>query len=152
MPDDAARFEDAADLVKTHAGGSATGLIITGDIAYAGKREEYQRAGEWLDRLAVAIGCAKTAVQVVPGTFDKPYQIRLSYLRGDMGKDESIDRIARYMFKFRAQFSDNLYAKEVGLRAKYKELYPAPLMREYVKLIHSLKVNNGFKGFRFKYN
>ena len=86
------------------------------------------------------------------GTFNKPYQVRLSRLRYDMDKDESIDRIARYMFKFRAQFSDNLYGKEVGLRAKYKELYPAPLMREYIQLIHSLKVNNGFKGFRFEYN
>lgn len=63
-------IEDAADLVKTHAGGSATGLIITGDIAYAGKREEYQCAGKWLDRLTEAIGCEKTAVQVVPGNHD----------------------------------------------------------------------------------
>lgn len=63
-------IEDAADLVKTHAGGHATGLIVTGDIAYAGKREEYQRAGHWLDRLAAAVGCDKTAVQVVPGNHD----------------------------------------------------------------------------------
>ncbi len=69
-----------------------------------------------------------------------------------MDKDESIDRIARYMFKFRVQFADNLYGKEVGMRAQYKELYPGPLMREYVKLIHSLQVNRGFKGFRFEYN
>ena len=63
-------IEDAADLVKTHAGGHATGLIVTGDIAYAGKREEYQSAAEWLDRVTAAIGCAKTAVQVVPGNHD----------------------------------------------------------------------------------
>ena len=86
------------------------------------------------------------------GVFDKPYQVRLSYLRSDMGKDESIDRIARYMFKFRVQFADNLYANEVGLRARYNQLYPGELMREYVPLIHSLKTNNAFKGLHFKYN
>ena len=63
-------IDDAANLVMTHAGGRAAGLIITGDIAYSGKQEQYQRAGEWLDRLAEAIGCEKTAVQIVPGNHD----------------------------------------------------------------------------------
>jgi len=92
----------------------------------------------------------KQVRRVFTRAFDKPYQVRLSHLRYDINKDASIERIARYMFKFRAQFSDNLFGKEVELRAKYKELYPAPLMREYVQLIHSLKTNNGFKGFRFE--
>lgn len=86
------------------------------------------------------------------GVFNKPYQVRLSYLRKDMTKDESIDRIARYMFKFRVQFADNLFANEVGLRARYNQLYTGELMREYVPLIHSLKINNAFKGLHFKYN
>ncbi len=102
--------------------------------------------------LACGTAASKSARNDATRTFNKPYQVRLSHLRYDMDKDVSIDRIARYMFKFRAQFSDNLYGKEVGLRAKYKELYPGPLMREYVQLIHSLKINNGFKGFRFEYN
>ena len=63
-------IDDAADLVMNLAGGQAAGLIITGDIAYSGKHEEYQRAGEWLDRLTEAIGCEKTAVQIVPGNHD----------------------------------------------------------------------------------
>jgi hypothetical protein len=60
-------IEDAADLVKKHAGGRATGIIVTGDTAYAGKRDEYLDAAKWLDRLASAVDCPKTAVQVVPG-------------------------------------------------------------------------------------
>lgn len=62
-------IKDAARLVETYAG-HATGVIVTGDIAYAGKHIEYQRAADWLDRLATAIGCAKTDVQVVPGNHD----------------------------------------------------------------------------------
>lgn len=48
----------------------ADGIIVTGDIAYAGKTEEYRAAGEWLDKLAAAIGCQKTSVHLVPGNHD----------------------------------------------------------------------------------
>lgn len=47
-----------------------TGIIVTGDVAYAGKPEEFQQAGVWLDDLAAAVGCSKTEVQVVPGNHD----------------------------------------------------------------------------------
>lgn len=63
-------IEDAASLVKKHANGKATGIIVSGDIAYAGKSNEYQDAAKWLDRLAVAVDCPNTAVQVVPGNHD----------------------------------------------------------------------------------
>lgn len=49
---------------------NATGIIVTGDIAYSGQRSEYVIAGEWLDRLAIAVGCDKTSVQLVPGNHD----------------------------------------------------------------------------------
>src|SRR5690348_619334 len=60
-------IEDARKRVAHLCKGVADGIIVSGDIAYAGKLAEYQQAGEWLDRLALAIGCKKTAVQVVPG-------------------------------------------------------------------------------------
>jgi hypothetical protein len=63
-------IEDAASLVATMETARAAGIIVTGDIAYAGKRDEYISAAEWLDRLAAAVGCAKTSVQVVPGNHD----------------------------------------------------------------------------------
>lgn len=62
--------EDAAEQVKIHAGSVAKGLIVTGDIAYAGKPEEYAVAAKWLDRLASAVGCPPTAVKLVPGNHD----------------------------------------------------------------------------------
>jgi predicted phosphodiesterase len=46
------------------------GIIVTGDVAYAGKDEEFKEAGAWLDELANAVGCKRTAVQVVPGNHD----------------------------------------------------------------------------------
>lgn len=63
-------IDDAAAQIKKHAHGKATGIIVTGDIAFAGKTKEYKDAADWLDRLARAVGCANTAVQVVPGNHD----------------------------------------------------------------------------------
>ena len=63
-------IEDAAAQIQAHAAGRADGIIVSGDVAYAGKSVEYHQAAAWLDRLAAAIGCPKTAVQVVPGNHD----------------------------------------------------------------------------------
>lgn len=60
---------DAASQVKD-LGLSIDGIIVTGDVAYAGKSEEFKSAGHWLDRLANGVGCRETAVQVVPGNHD----------------------------------------------------------------------------------
>lgn len=58
----------AADL------GPAGGILITGDTAYSGQKAEYDRAGEWLDRLTEAVGCSKIAVSLVPGNHDVDLQ------------------------------------------------------------------------------
>lgn len=50
--------------------GPACGILVTGDIAFSGKRTEYEKSGEWLDRLADAAGCDRNAVSVVPGNHD----------------------------------------------------------------------------------
>src|SRR5579863_2613878 len=49
---------------------AVTGIIVTGDTAYSGKTDEYRDAGQWLDRVARAAGCAITKIQVVPGNHD----------------------------------------------------------------------------------
>ena len=46
------------------------GIIVTGDIAFSGKKNEYDSAARWLDRLTQVIGCEKTDVLVVPGNHD----------------------------------------------------------------------------------
>ncbi|WP_052028534.1 metallophosphoesterase family protein [Pseudomonas syringae] len=63
-------IDDVRHLVTQLPSGRAAGLIVTGDIAYAGKEAEYTAAGLWLDRVAEAAGCKKTDIQLVPGNHD----------------------------------------------------------------------------------
>jgi GTPase-associated adaptor domain/Calcineurin-like phosphoesterase len=62
-------INDASSEIKA-LGIKATGIIVTGDIAFSGQIEQYNIAGEWLDRLAAAVGCDKTSVLLVPGNHD----------------------------------------------------------------------------------
>lgn len=50
--------------------GGATGVLVTGDIAYSGQRAEYENAAAWLAELCRAIGCPEESVWVVPGNHD----------------------------------------------------------------------------------
>ncbi len=50
--------------------GSATGVLVTGDIAFSGKKEEYQHAAEWLGKVCDTVGCEEQHVSVVPGNHD----------------------------------------------------------------------------------
>jgi predicted phosphodiesterase len=45
-------------------------ITLTGDIAFSGKRSEYEFAAQWLDQLVEACGCSHTAVLTVPGNHD----------------------------------------------------------------------------------
>lgn len=58
----------AAEIAKLET--SASGIIVTGDIAYSAKYEEYLTAGEWLDQLAERVGCDRLDIQMVPGNHD----------------------------------------------------------------------------------
>lgn len=49
-------------------GGRAAGLLIAGDVAFAGEAEEYSQTAEWLVWVAMAAGRGITNIQVVPGT------------------------------------------------------------------------------------
>ncbi len=50
--------------------GEFSGVLITGDIAYAGKAEEYKKALNWLQEFCDAVGCSLEDVRVVPGNHD----------------------------------------------------------------------------------
>ncbi|WDH19921.1 metallophosphoesterase [Pseudomonas chlororaphis] len=51
-------------------GAKASGIIVTGDIAYSAQPEEYIAAGIWLDQLAERVGCDRESIQMVPGNHD----------------------------------------------------------------------------------
>ena len=50
--------------------GSVAGVLVTGDIAFSGKKEEYRRAAEWLHKVCDAVRCEEQHVSVVPGNHD----------------------------------------------------------------------------------
>lgn len=62
-------IEDArAQVAKI--GCVASGVIVTGDIAFSGQVHQYEMAAHWLAELTDAIGCGRTDVQLVPGNHD----------------------------------------------------------------------------------
>lgn len=61
-------FTDLVNQAKKHGGLHA--IIISGDIAYAGKVEEFKLANEWIQKLCNGTGCPITSVFVCPGNHD----------------------------------------------------------------------------------
>lgn len=61
-------LRDVAGMTKQL--GAATGVLVTGDIAFSGKKEEYQHAADWLQKVCDAVGCEEQNVSVVPGNHD----------------------------------------------------------------------------------
>lgn len=50
--------------------GPVNGLLITGDIAFAGHQEEYAIALQWLQRLCGKLGCPPESIWTTPGNHD----------------------------------------------------------------------------------
>lgn len=65
-----ARLIDDARTQLAKLGCPATGVIVTGDIAYSGQAHQYAMAASWLADLTDAIGCDRTDVQLIPGNHD----------------------------------------------------------------------------------
>lgn len=61
---------DASAMVRSLPGGVAHGILVTGDIAHSGVKEQYDTAGAWLDKLAEGVGCPIHSIQVIPGNHD----------------------------------------------------------------------------------
>lgn len=70
-PDRELRNRVLQDIVtmKGHLG-LAAAILVTGDVAYAGQRAEYQDAAQWLDSICDAAGCDRQEVLVCPGNHD----------------------------------------------------------------------------------
>ena len=91
-------IEDVTCVAKTLENGRATGIIVTGDIAFGGRDDEYREAGDWLDKVADAAGCERHDIQVVPGNHDidraKITELtRLALAAIETGGDCTLDRI-----------------------------------------------------------
>ncbi|MEK7391774.1 MAG: metallophosphoesterase [Fibrobacterota bacterium] len=65
------RHELVLDATKVAAEiGPVTGILVTGDIAFSGTKDEYDQATAWLREFCKAIGCHAENVWVVPGNHD----------------------------------------------------------------------------------
>lgn len=63
------QLENDAKIMKDEIG-EVLGILVTGDIAYSGQAEEYEKAIEWLARLCGILGCKEQKVWVAPGNHD----------------------------------------------------------------------------------
>ena len=105
------------------------GVIVTGDVAFSGKKSEYDSAAHWLDQLTQAIGCEKTDVIVVPGNHDidrdritPPARLMLRHLH-----EGGIDELERFLTDPMA--TEMLYDKFNDYRT-FAEGYGCPLLSD----------------------
>jgi hypothetical protein len=80
--------------------------------------------------------------------FSKSSQISTSKLRPEYTKEDNLISLARYPFKFRYQFADNILRE----RPSYGSLFDVDTLMKYTQVIHSLKGQRGVIGFEFRYN
>lgn len=69
--------QDAKKVLK-NLGSSIEAIVVSGDVAYAGKPLEYEEAYKWLASLAEACGCKLERVFVVPGNHDVDREVARS--------------------------------------------------------------------------
>ena len=91
-------IEDVKCVARRLDTGQATGIIVTGDIAFGGREHEYRDAANWLDKVADAAGCARHRIQIVPGNHDidrgKITEVTRLVLHGIVtGGDRTLDRV-----------------------------------------------------------
>jgi predicted phosphodiesterase len=78
-------------------GEGLTGILVTGDIAFAGKADEYRTAINWLDHVANAAGCDKSRVWCIPGNHDVDQSVLkqnegISRIHNDLRKADDPDK------------------------------------------------------------
>ena len=64
------RNELERDAVSLAAKEALSGIIVSGDVAFAGKTEEFQTAIDWLHGLSIKLGTDPSLVWCVPGNHD----------------------------------------------------------------------------------
>lgn len=63
-----ALLKDVKQLAEKR--GPASRILVTGDVAFSGKSEQFDIAAQWLDELTKACGCKETDVSTIPGNHD----------------------------------------------------------------------------------
>jgi predicted MPP superfamily phosphohydrolase len=63
-----ALLRDVKELAEKR--GAAMRVLVTGDMAFSAKTEEFETAAQWLDELTKACGCRVTDISTIPGNHD----------------------------------------------------------------------------------
>ena len=137
-PDEDVRREVLRDLSeRVEKDGPCDAILVTGDIGYSGKKEEYDNAASWLEEAREIAKCANDMILVCPGNHDVDRGIhsensiirdsQLSILRGkNVGEREreffkrlDQDQGARLLFapldafnEFAARYGCSFYTKD----------------------------------------
>lgn len=70
-PDLDLRRELVADALRMKAKVNfCSGILVSGDIAFSGRSDEYSKARDWLREICHTLGCSEEAVWVIPGNHD----------------------------------------------------------------------------------
>ena len=90
--------------------GEASGILITGDIAFGGKVEEYAVARAWLEELCTTARCKPSDVYTVPGNHDVDRDI--------VDDSEMIQEAHFELRKLEGAHLDHALAKMMGDRVR----------------------------------
>jgi calcineurin-like phosphoesterase family protein len=132
-------IKDAHAELKAR-GAKASGIIVTGDIAYSAQEEQYAEAGAWLDKLAECVGCDDESIQLVPGNHDinrdaitqaLGWKLQLIREKGDLlldaFLDDEQDREALFSrFEAYRNFAEG-YGCDLDTRGEYSADYAVKL-------------------------
>ncbi|MEZ8885310.1 metallophosphoesterase [Vibrio sp. 10N.222.54.F6] len=145
---------DIADLILAD-GKAVDAVLITGDIAFAGKESEYQAAHRWLDSLKEALGLSNDQIFVVPGNHDvdrnKADELLPRMIRENIESNTQVwQRETRITEAFRSEHADatifSPMQKYIDFSSRYGcQISPSsPFWRKSLKL--SERVNVELRG------
>lgn len=64
-------LQDLKDFREVH--GAVNHILVCGDIAYKGAKEEYDKAHHFFEQLCDIVGCNPEEIYIVPGNHDKNF-------------------------------------------------------------------------------
>ena len=122
-PDRDVRNELLIDLRERCADlGPATAILVSGDLAFAGKRAEFDDAARWLDDVCDAAGCPREAVHVCPGNHDVDQDV----IKGNLAIQDGYEAVRR---EREMAMQDGALMRRLSQPAS-RDLFYAPL-RQY---------------------
>lgn len=132
--------------------GNVNGILLGGDIAFAGREDEYKIANSFLKEIAVSLGKEECNIFCVPGNHDVNQDItrqsRSVYVaQCDIDSAQNLDEADWLLEKYMLDSSNsNLLYKPVEQYNKFAELYACnidskkPIWEKYFELDNNMKL------------